>query len=145
MVSLNLAPPVPETTDLLPLHERLRAALCADGPLSAAWPHWRVQAPQARMAEAVAAVLEQGGTLLAQLPTGSGKTLAYLLPLLLWGGRAVVATSTHVLQHQLATRDLPRLAQALARPVRVAVLKGRGRYACLQRLGDAVQRGPRPG
>lgn len=145
MVSLNLAPPVPETTDLLPLHERLRAALSADGQLSAAWPHWRVQAPQARMAEAVAAVLEQGGTLLAQLPTGSGKTLAYLLPLLLWGGRAVVATSTHVLQHQLATRDLPRLAQALARPVRVAVLKGRGRYACLQRLGDAVQRGPRPG
>lgn len=136
---------MPESAVPSSLHERLSAALSADGPLAAAWPRWRAQAPQARMAEAVAGVLEQGGVLLAQLPTGSGKTLAYLLPLLLWGGRAVVATSTHVLQHQLATRDLPHLAQALGRPVRVAVLKGRGRYACLQRLGEAVQRGPRPG
>jgi len=30
-------------------------------------------------------------------------------------------------------------------PVRAAVLKGRGRYVCLHRVQEAVQRGPRPG
>jgi ATP-dependent DNA helicase DinG len=127
------------------LSTRVNMALADDGPLAAAWPDWRARPAQRRMALAVADTLEQGGVLLAQLPTGSGKTLAYLVPLLLSGVRAVVATSTHVLQHQLAGSDLPRLAQALGRPVQVAVLKGRGRYVCLQRLRDAVQRGPRPG
>lgn len=127
------------------LSTRVNAALADDGALAAAWPDWRARPAQRRMALAVADTLEQGGVLLAQLPTGSGKTLAYLVPLLLSGVRAVVATSTHVLQHQLASGDLPRLVQALGRPVQVALLKGRGRYVCLQRLRDAVQRGPRPG
>jgi ATP-dependent DNA helicase DinG len=97
------------------------------------------------MALAVADTLQDGGVLLAQQATGSGKTLAYLLPVLLSGARAIVATSTHVLQHQLATGELPRLVQALGLSVRAVVLKGRGRYVCLQRVQDAVQRGPRPG
>ncbi|MBL0918240.1 MAG: ATP-dependent DNA helicase [Hydrogenophaga sp.] len=127
------------------LNTRVDAALAGDGPLAAVWPGWRVQPAQRRMAQAVADTLQQGGALLAPLPTGGGKTLAYLVPLLLSGHRAVVATSTHVLQHQLAGNDLPRLAQALNRPAQVAVLKGRGRYVCLQRLREVVQRGPRPG
>lgn len=127
------------------LNARVDAALAEDGPLASAWPGWRIQPAQRRMALAVADTLERGGALLAQLQTGGGKTLAYLVPLLLSGTRAVVATSTHVLQHQLAASELPRLAQALGRPVQVGVLKGRGRYVCLQRLREAVQRGPRPG
>ncbi len=123
----------------------VQAALAADGPLARAWPGWHARGPQRRMALAVASTLQEGGVLLAQQATGSGKTLAYLLPVLLSGARAVVATSTQVLQHQLAAGELPRLAQALGLPVRAAVLKGRGRYVCLQRVQEAVQRGPRPG
>jgi ATP-dependent DNA helicase DinG len=144
MVSLSRQPP--SGGQALPeLIAHVNAAFADDGPLATAWPGWRAQTAQQGMAQAVAQVLEQGGVLLAQLPTGSGKTLAYLVPVLLSGARAVVATSTHLLQHQLAAYELPRLAQALGRPVRVAVLKGRGRYVCLQRLREAVQRGPRPG
>jgi len=50
----------------------------------------------------------------------------------------VVATATLALQHQLVSRDLPRLADALEpvlgrRPM-YAVLKGRHNYVCLDRL-----------
>lgn len=100
---------------------------------------------QLRVASAVASALQQGGVLLAEASTGSGKTLAYLVPWLLSGQRAVISTSTHVLQHQLAHHDLPRLTAALGTPARVAVLKGRERYVCLQRLHTAVEQGPRPG
>ncbi len=127
------------------LIERVQAALADDGPLARAWPGWRAREPQQRMAVAVAETLEQGGVLLAQQATGSGKTLAYLLPVLLSGARGIVATSTHVLQHQLVAGELPRLAQALQLPVRAAVLKGRGRYVCLQRTQEAAASGPRPG
>lgn len=127
------------------LIERVQAALADDGPLARAWPGWHARQPQHRMALAVAGTLRDGGVLLAQQATGSGKTLAYLLPVLLSGMRAVVSTSTHVLQQQLAAGELPRLSQALGLPVRVAVLKGRGRYVCLQRVQEAVQRGPKPG
>lgn len=97
------------------------------------------------MANAVASTLQRGGVLLAEASTGSGKTLAYLVPWLLSGQRAVISTSTHVLQHQLAHHDLPRLMAALGMPAGVAVLKGRDRYVCLQRLQAVVQLGPRPG
>lgn len=127
------------------LISRVKAALALDGPLARAWPGWHSREPQHRMALAVAETLQRGGVLLAQQATGSGKTLAYLLPVLLSGTRAVVATSTHVLQHQLVAGDLPRVAQALSLPVRAAVLKGRNRYVCLHRVQEAVVRGPRPG
>lgn len=130
---------------MVDLVARTERALGADGPLAARWPGWLPREAQTRMAIAVASNLQRGGVLLAEASTGSGKTLAYLVPWLLSGQRAVISTSTHVLQHQLAHHDLPRLTGALGMPARVAVLKGRDRYVCLQRLHTAVQQGPRPG
>src|SRR3546814_15156486 len=53
----------------------------------------------------------------------------------------LVSTGTRTLQDQLFRRDLPRLRNALALPISVALLKGRGNYVChyhLERLsGDA--------
>ena len=53
-------------------------------------------------------------------------------------GGVVVATATLALQHQLVSRDLPRLADALepvlGRRPTYAVLKGRHNYVCLDRL-----------
>ncbi|MEO8079654.1 MAG: ATP-dependent DNA helicase, partial [Caldimonas sp.] len=71
--------------------------------------------------------------------TGVGKTFAYLVPALLSGARTLLSTATKNLQDQLFLRDLPRLRDALKLPLRVALLKGRGSYLCLHRLGQARQ------
>ncbi|MBI1377377.1 MAG: DEAD/DEAH box helicase [Frankiales bacterium] len=94
------------------------------------------------MAEAVAATLAGRGHLLVQAGTGTGKSLAYLVPAILHAvspeRRVVVATATLALQHQLVSRDLPRVADALepilGRRPTYAVLKGRHNYVCLDRL-----------
>ena len=55
------------------------------------------------------------------------------------GARALVSTATKSLQDQLFLRDLPRLRDALAMPVTLALLKGRASYLCLHRLAAARQ------
>jgi ATP-dependent DNA helicase DinG len=94
------------------------------------------------MAEAVARTLAGGGHLLVQAGTGTGKSLGYLVPSVLHATsaerRVIVATATLNLQHQLISRDLPRLADAvepvIGRRPSFAVLKGRHNYVCLDRL-----------
>ena len=97
---------------------------------------------QVRMAEEVAAAMEQGRHLLVQAGTGTGKSLGYLVPALLHDKRVVVATATLALQHQLVERDLPRLVEAVEGirgvDASYAVLKGRSNYACLHRIRAGV-------
>jgi ATP-dependent DNA helicase DinG len=89
------------------------------------------------MAQAVAAAIDQRRHLIVQAGTGTGKSLAYLVPAITLGQRVVVSTATKALQDQLATRDLPRLAEALEHhPFEFAVLKGRSNYACRQRIDE---------
>lgn len=69
------------------------------------------------MADAVAKALAEGTRLLVQAGTGTGKSLGYLAPALVHagdGGRVVVATATLALQDQLATKDVPAAARAVA-------------------------------
>ena len=91
---------------------------------------------QRAMGQAVAEAMESGRHLVVAAGTGTGKSLAYLVPLVLSDGPSVVATATKTLQDQLIHKDLPQLAEALGRPVRFAVLKGRSNYLCLQRLEE---------
>jgi ATP-dependent DNA helicase DinG len=91
---------------------------------------------QRAMAEAVAAAVRENRHLIVQAGTGTGKSLAYLVPALALGTRAVVSTATKALQDQLATRDLPALAESLALPFEFAVLKGRSNYLCRQRVTE---------
>ena len=91
---------------------------------------------QRDMCQAVADAMESGRHLVVAAGTGTGKSLAYLVPLVLGDGPSVVATATKTLQDQLVGKDLPQLAEALGRPVRFAVLKGRSNYLCLQRLDE---------
>jgi len=101
---------------------------------------------QLAMAEAVASTLGGAGHLLVQAGTGTGKSLAYLVPAILHATspdrRVIVATATLALQHQLISRDLPRVADALepllGRRPTYAVLKGRHNYVCLDRLHRGV-------
>ncbi len=90
------------------------------------------------MAEAVADTLEQGGQLIAEAGTGTGKTFAYLVPALLSGQKIIISTGTRNLQDQLFLRDLPRLSEAMASPVQVALLKGRANYLCIHRMDSAL-------
>ena len=88
----------------------------------------------------MAVLVEQAITtkrhLVVQAGTGTGKTLAYLVPALTSGSSVVLATATKALQDQLASKDLPFLAEHLGIDFDWAVLKGRSNYVCLQRLRE---------
>ncbi|AVT12641.1 ATP-dependent DNA helicase [Paracidovorax avenae] len=121
------------------LLQAVSAAFAEDGPLAIAQARFQPRAGQAAMAAAVAETIDRGGALVVEAGTGVGKTFAYLVPALLSGERVLISTATKALQDQLHSRDLPRLLQALALPARTALLKGRGSYLCLHRLGIARQ------
>jgi ATP-dependent DNA helicase DinG len=86
------------------------------------------------MAAAVAAVIEHGGTLIAEAGTGTGKTLAYLIPAILSGQRVLVSTGTKNLQEQIFFKDIPLLREALGKPFSATLMKGRSNYLCLHRF-----------
>lgn len=128
------------------LRDAVARALADDGPLAQAIPGFASRSGQKSMAQAVADTLEQGSVLVVEAGTGIGKTFAYLLPALLGGGRVLISTATKALQDQLFGRDIPQLLEALTLPSRVALLKGRASYLCLNRLERARHSGalPRP-
>ncbi|MFI5779148.1 ATP-dependent DNA helicase [Nocardia sp. NPDC051570] len=101
---------------------------------------------QQTMAAAVAHSIDTKEHLAVQAGTGTGKSLAYLVPSLRHavqtGRTVVVSTATIALQRQLVDRDLPRLADALAKPLgrtaQFAILKGRNNYLCLNKINSAI-------
>jgi ATP-dependent DNA helicase DinG len=123
------------------LSSAVTAALGPGGALSRHSPGLQPRPGQRDMALAVAHAIENGEHLAVEAGTGTGKTLAYLVPLLLSGRRALLSTATQALQDQLFLRDIPAVVQALGLPVRVALLKGRSSYVCVQRLEQASQGG----
>jgi ATP-dependent DNA helicase DinG len=92
---------------------------------------------QQELAEAVTEALTHKSILVAEAGTGTGKTFAYLVPAMLSGQKVIISTGTKNLQDQLFKRDVPVVRDALAIPVSVALLKGRGNYLCLHRLALA--------
>jgi ATP-dependent DNA helicase DinG len=131
------APPVATSPDAL--EQAVLAAFDEGGPLARLDPGYKPRPQQLEMSRAVARALEQRRALVVEAGTGVGKTFAYLVPTLLAGRRALISTATKSLQDQLFLRDLPRLTEALAMPVRLALLKGRGSYLCLHRMKQARQ------
>lgn len=119
------------------LIDAVTEAFAVDGSIARAVQEFSPRAGQLEMAQAVAQTLESGGVLVVEAGTGIGKTYAYLAPALLSGVRVLVSTATKALQDQLFGRDIPKLLAALGVGARVALLKGRASYLCLQRLGVA--------
>ncbi len=119
--------------------DQVRQAFAHGGALSRAIDGYVKREGQFRMAVAVAETLAEGGCLIAEAGPGSGKTAAYLVPVLLAGRRAVISTHSRNLQDQLFTRDLPVISEALGRPVKVRMLKGRSNYLCRYRLARAAE------
>ncbi len=72
--------------------------------------------------------------LVVEAGTGTGKTYAYLAPALRAKKKVIISTGSKALQDQLYSRDLPTVANALKYKGRLALLKGRSNYLCLERL-----------
>lgn len=119
------------------LSDDVAQAFAPGGALAQADERYVEREVQQRMAQDVAAAIDERRPLVAEAGTGVGKTFAYLVPTLLSGKRALVSTATKSLQDQLFLRDLPRLRDALQLPVTLALLKGRASYLCQHRLGQA--------
>lgn len=104
--------------------------------VTAALPAAEERLGQQQMARAVATAIESKRHLVVQAGTGTGKTMGYLVPAILTGQRVMVTTATKALQDQLASKDLPFLAEHLGVPFDWAILKGRSNYICLQRVRE---------
>ena len=107
------------------------------GTLSKWHPNYEFRQGQLEMAEAVESALKDRKHLIVEAGTGTGKTLAYLVPAILSGRRIVVSTGTKNLQEQLFFKDIPFLQKHFDRPLQVCLMKGRGNYACRQKIYDA--------
>jgi len=123
-----------------PLQAAVRAVF-TDGTLGRTLHSYEPREGQRRMAEAVASLIEDGGTLLAEAGTGTGKTLAYLVPAVLSGHRVLVSTGTKNLQEQICFKDIPALREALDLPFTATLMKGRANYLCLHRLSQIEEPG----
>nr|WP_202622839.1 ATP-dependent DNA helicase [Cronobacter sakazakii] len=97
-------------------------------------PGFKPREPQRQMAQAVSAAIEAATPLVVEAGTGTGKTYAYLAPALRAGKKVIISTGSKALQDQLYSRDLPTVAKALEFKGRLALLKGRSNYLCLERL-----------
>jgi len=133
-----------EPVDEAELMASVAVAFAADGPLARSDAGHKPRLVQDRLALRIAQALARRESLVAEAGTGVGKTFAYLVPLLLSGRRALVSTATKSLQDQLFLRDLPRLRDALAVPLRMALLKGRASYLCRHRMLQAREQGTLP-
>jgi ATP-dependent DNA helicase DinG len=111
------------------------------GRLAGHLPGFAVRGEQLQMAEEITRAMLERYPLIVEAGTGVGKTFAYLAPALLAGKRVIISTGTRSLQDQLFNRDLPMMTAVLGRPVRIALLKGRSNYLCLQRLTLAQAQG----
>lgn len=80
---------------------------------------------------------------LIEAGTGTGKSLAYLiaaLPLALAQKKTlVVSTATVALQEQLVNKDLPFLQRHGGVSFEFSLVKGRQRYACIERVRQQLQ------
>src|SRR5881227_4010331 len=112
-----------------------------EGVIAKAHPEYEHRPGQIEMAQAVLNAFEQKHHLIVEAGTGTGKTLAYLVPAIAAacgsGARIVISTGTKNLQEQLMEKDIPFLQRVLPKKFTAAYMKGRGNYACLQRLKRA--------
>jgi ATP-dependent DNA helicase DinG len=126
-------PEVPSVSRAGGLKDAVALAFSGSGALARVLHGYEPREGQRRMAAAVAAAIESGGTLLAEAGTGTGKTLAYLIPAILSRQRVLVSTGTKNLQEQVYFKDLPALERVLGVPFTATLMKGRSNYLCLHR------------
>lgn len=121
--------------------DKIDHAFSKDGWLSTNIQGFRPRAAQLEMAQAVGRAVKFATPAVVEAGTGTGKTFAYLVPALLSGKKTIVSTGSKNLQDQLFNRDLPTIQKALKYKGKVALLKGRANYLCLERLDQLIAMG----
>ncbi|MGX2956704.1 ATP-dependent DNA helicase [Ursidibacter arcticus] len=121
--------------------EKINDAFSPNGRLSSNIQGFRPRQAQLEMAQAVGRAVKFASSAVIEAGTGTGKTFAYLVPALLSGKKTIVSTGSKNLQDQLFNRDLPTIQKALNYTGKVALLKGRANYLCLERLDQLIAMG----
>ncbi|WP_105172920.1 ATP-dependent DNA helicase [Pseudoalteromonas sp. T1lg24] len=112
------------------------------GPFALAIKGYAPRQPQIDMAKSVALAIAKDEQAIVEAGTGTGKTFAYLVPALLSDKKVMVSTGSKALQEQLFHRDLPALKKILGKGKKIALLKGRSNYLCIERLNQHVAHVP---
>ncbi|HHF3506299.1 TPA: ATP-dependent DNA helicase [Haemophilus influenzae] len=112
-----------------------------NGELSQNIKGFRPRTEQLEMAHAVGKAIQNKSSLVVEAGTGTGKTFAYLAPTLVFGKKTIISTGSKNLQDQLFNRDLPAIKKALNFTGKIALLKGRANYLCLERLDQVIAQG----
>ncbi|MCT8563431.1 ATP-dependent DNA helicase [Glaesserella parasuis] len=123
------------------LSEKITDAFSPEGTLSQNIHGFRPRDAQLEMAQAVGRAEKFATSAVIEAGTGTGKTFAYLVPALLSGKKTIISTGSKNLQDQLFNRDLPTIQKALKYKGKVALLKGRANYLCLERLDQVIAMG----
>ena len=138
---LVVAPHTPRTGERLNFDE-LEKVFGTDGMLAKHLKGYEKRDEQVRMAFSVATAFNDNTVALIEAGTGTGKSLAYLVPALLWAmrndQRVVISTNTINLQEQLIKKDIPLLQRHAATEFTACLVKGRGNYLCLRKLGGVL-------
>lgn len=123
------------------IEQKIEHAFSESGTLSKNINGFRPRQAQLDMAQAVGRAIHFAENAVIEAGTGTGKTFAYLVPALLSGKKTIVSTGSKNLQDQLFNRDLPTIQKALKYSGKVALLKGRANYLCLERLDQLIAMG----
>ncbi|MDE3945332.1 ATP-dependent DNA helicase [Glaesserella parasuis] len=123
------------------LSEKITDAFSPEGTLSQNIHGFRPRDAQLEMAHADGRAVKFAKSAVIEAGTGTGKTFAYLVPALLSGKKTIISTGSKNLQDQLFNRDLPTIQKALKYKGKVALLKGRANYLCLERLDQVIAMG----
>lgn len=121
--------------------DKIQHAFSDNGLLSQNISGFLPRQAQLEMAQAVAKAVKFATPVVVEAGTGTGKTFAYLVPALLSGKKTILSTGSKNLQDQLFNRDLPTIQKALKYKGKIALLKGRANYLCLERLDQVTAMG----
>ena len=121
--------------------DQLSHIFSLNGQLSQNIKDFSPREEQLSMAQAVGDTIYNKSSLVIEAGTGTGKTLAYLAPVLLFNKKTIISTGSKNLQDQLFNRDLPTIKKALNFTGKIALLKGRANYLCLERLDQVIAQG----
>lgn len=105
-----------------------------DGLLAQVIKDFTPRQAQQKMAAKISDAIEKASPLVIEAGTGTGKTFAYLVPALRSEKKVIISTGSKNLQDQLYSKDLPIIKKALEFSGKIALLKGRSNYLCLEKL-----------
>lgn len=123
------------------LIQKITDTFSENGALSQNIRGFRPRQAQLDMAQAVGRSINFAKAAVIEAGTGTGKTFAYLVPALLSAKKTIISTGSKNLQDQLFKRDLPTVQKALGYKGKIALLKGRANYLCLERLDQVIAMG----